>query len=292
MNIWIVFCSGIVSALAGLTYKFRHKHRFPIDLLLALFAFFYTLFTAFCLLIFGETLYSRRALVLGVCSGLTQATVIRLMFIVTSRVKLNISWTVIQFSVLVPFFLSVVLFREIPAPRTLIGVGCIFTSIPFFGLGKSKGQSGPSIPDLKTGLLLFLCSFLTGVMFSIPKLYTHLEPGGGIFTLLLYNGLAMIPLTGILFASRAGQAHGFRASLGITTLSIYMALTNVGAIALLMIALHWIDGSVVYPLRTVVNILSIFFLSFVLFREKANLLEGVGAVVALIGLVLVSSTMG
>jgi len=290
LNLWVVFCSGIVSALAGLTYKFRHKHRFPIDQLLVFFAGFFTLFTAFCLLIFGETLYTRWALIFGVCSGLIQATVIRLMFTVTRRVKLNISWTVIQFSVLIPFLLSVVLFREKPAPRTLIGVVCIFTSIPFFGLGKSKGQSGPSIPDLTTGLLLFLCSILTGVMFSIPKLYTHFEPGGGTFTLLLYNGLAMIPLTAVMFVRRRDVRS--RISLGFLTLSIYMALTNVGAIALLIIALLSIDGSVVYPLRTVVNILSIFFLTFVLFREKANLLEAAGAVIALTGLVLVSATMG
>lgn len=292
MNLWIVFCSGIVSALAGLTYKFRHKHRFPIDLLLVFFAIFFTLFTAFFLFIFGETLYTRWALIFGVCSGLIQATVIRLMFTVTRRVKLNISWTVIQFSVLIPFLLSVVLFRERPAPRTLIGVGCIFTSIPFFGLGKSKGQSGPSIPDLTTGLLLFLCSILTGVMFSIPKLYIHFEPGGGTFTLLLYNGLAMIPLNAVMFVGRAGREERSRISLGFLTLSIYMALTNVGSIALLIIALLSIDGSVVYPLRTVVNILSIFLLTFVLFREKATLLEAAGAVIALTGLVLVSATMG
>ncbi len=292
MKLWIVFFSGIVSALAGLTYKFRHKYQFSIDLLLVFFALFFAIFSVFFVLIFKEKLYSPWAAFFGMCSGSIQATVIRLMFTVTSRVKINISWTVIQFSVLIPFLMSVIIFREILTMRSLIGVGCIFTSIPFFGLGKSKGEIDPSIPDLTTGLLLFFCAFLTGLMFSIPKLYTHFDDSGGTFTLLFYNGLAMIVLTLTIFMIRINSEGNSRISFGITFLSIYMSLTNVGAIALLIIALLHIDGSVVYPLRTVVNILTIFLLSFVLFRERANLLEAIGAVIALAGLVLVSATMG
>ena len=229
---------------------------------------------------------------LGICAGVTTATVIRLLFIVTTRVKLNISWTVIQFSVLIPFFLSVALFREALTARTLVGVVFIFIAIPFFGLGKGKGRAGPSIPNLTSGLLLFVSAILTGVLLSIPKLYAYFEPEGGTFTLLFYAGLAMIPMTMTLHLLRTHRegVYGFRP--GIVILPIYMALANLGTIALLLTALLSIDGSVVYPLRTVVNVLSIFLLSFVLFREKATVLEVVGVVIALVGLVLVSATMG
>jgi multidrug transporter EmrE-like cation transporter len=71
-----------------------------------------------------------------------------------------------------------------------------------------------------------------------------------------------------------------------------MALANIGGYALLMTALLSIEGSIVYPLRTVVNVLSIFLLTFILFREKINMLEAMGAVIALVGLVLVSANLG
>jgi drug/metabolite transporter (DMT)-like permease len=292
LKIWIVFCAGFVSAMAGLIYTVCRRHRFSPDLLLFFFAIFYTLFAAVYLLVSGGAFYSVWATILGICTGVTTATIIRLMFVVTTRVKLNISWTVIQFSVLIPFFLSVVVYREALAPRALIGVACIFTSIPFIGFGKGKGQAGVPIPNLTSGLLLFTSSFLTGVLLSIPKIYAHMEPGGGTFTLLFYSGLAMIPLSLVMYLLRTRREEVALVGPGIVVLSIYMALANLGSIALLLTALRFLDGSVVYPLRTVVNVLSIFLLTFILFREKATVLEGMGAVVALAGLVLVSATMG
>jgi len=292
LRILIVFASGIVSALAGLIYNFCHKHKFPVNLLLLLFAVFYTLFAAVYLLVFNEAFYSRWAMSLGICAGVTTATVIRLMFIVTTRIKLNISWTVIQFSVLIPFFLSVALFREALSTQTLVGVVLIFIAIPFLGLGKGKGRAGPAVPNLTSGVLLFVSAFLTGVLLSIPKLYAYFEPEGGTFTLLFYAGLAMIPITLTLLLLRIQREGVNRFRPGILILSVYMALANLGTIALLLIALLSIDGSIVYPLRTVVNVLSIFLLTFVLFREKATALEVVGVVIALVGLVLVSATMG
>ncbi len=291
LKLFIVFFSGIVSALAALTYKFRHRHGFSIDVLLLYFSLFFTLLTLLCILIFREPLFTPRALFLGLCSGLIMGTVIRFMFIVTYRVKLNISWTVIQYSVLIPFLLSLVLFREKPQLKALFGAGCIFVSILFFGLGKSKAQDGPSKRDVKTGLLMFLCSFLTGIMFSIPKLYLYLEPRGGTFTLLLYSGVGMIPLASIVLFVKKNSKTVLWAAPGLLVLALYMGITNVGAIALLMIALQSIEGSIVFPLRTVVNVLSIFLLTFILFREKPSFLEAVGVLIALTGLVLVIMTM-
>jgi drug/metabolite transporter (DMT)-like permease len=292
LKIWIVFGAGFVSAMAGLIYTFCRRHRFSPDLLLLLFAIFYTSFAAVYLLVSGGQFYSGWAAALGICSGAVTATIIRLMFIVTRRVKLNISWTVIQFSVLIPFFLSVLLFREALTTRALIGVVCIFISIPFIGFGKGGGQAGAEMPNWTSAALLFISSFLTGVLLSIPKIYEHMEPGGGAFTLLFYSGLAMIPLCLVMYLLRAHREGGARVGPGIIILSIYMALANLGSIALLLTALRFLDGSIVYPLRTVVNVLSIFLLTFLLFREKATVLEGVGAVIALAGLVLVSATMG
>jgi drug/metabolite transporter (DMT)-like permease len=291
-DLWIVFLSGFCSGLAGLTYKFRHKHGYAIDVLLLFFSFFFTVFTFLCIVVFGQPFFTLGALIFGLCFGIVNIAAIRIMFLVTRETKISISWTVLQYSVLLPFLLSVIIFNEHPRIGALLGVGCIFISIPLFGLGKGAGKEERSIPTIRIGLLLFLASFLTGVMFSIPKFYSHIDQTGGTFTLLFYSGMPMVVTALVLTLINVGKDIGTKMNMGVFVLSLYMTAANVAAVALLVISLRYLDGSIVYPLRTVVNVLSIFIMSFIFFREKATFLEAVGAVIALAGLVLVSATMG
>ena len=164
-------------------------------------------------------------------------------------------------------------------------------SLVLFGVGKNKAHSGALDPDRQTVLLLFLCSFLMGFTSCIPKLYTHFEPRGGTFTLLFYNGLGMIPTSTLFLLAKKCPRKDLRVQPGLWLLVLYMGLTNMGSVALLVIALRRVAGSSVYPLRMVVNVLSIFIFSFFFFREKANILEMIGVVIALTGLVLVTTVL-
>ena len=78
---------------------------------------------------------------------------------------------------------------------------------------------------------------------------------------------------------------------GLFLLSAHMSLNGLLLGVFIIMALLGIDGSVAFPLRTIVNVLLVFFLTFTLFGEKVGLLEGVGAAVALTGIALVSSAL-
>lgn len=80
--------------------------------------------------------------------------------------------------------------------------------------------------------------------------------------------------------------------IGMLLLAAFMSLNALLVGVFIICALQAINGSVAFPLRSVINVLAVFLLSFLLFRERFNPLEGVGSAFALAGIVLVSSSMG
>jgi uncharacterized membrane protein len=78
---------------------------------------------------------------------------------------------------------------------------------------------------------------------------------------------------------------------GILLIALSMGVTGVPATAFITMALKFLRGAVVYPLRSVINILCVFILSFLLFKERVRILEAVGSAMAVAGIVLVSVTL-
>jgi len=133
----MVFLSGLTGALYGLSYKLRSHSGYPIYRMLFLFSTFSVLFSLLFLIIFHEPLYSIKSLLLGVPYGLCMVISLSLYFNVTDRAKLNISWTIIQFSVLIPFAFSIFWYGERVQPIAVAGIACIFVPAlsPCFSTG-------------------------------------------------------------------------------------------------------------------------------------------------------------
>ena len=288
-----VFFSGIAGALYGLSYKLRSQHSYPIYRMLFLFSVFTTLFSLAPLALFNQPLFSAKSLVLGLPYGLFMVISLSLYFVVSGRAKLNISWTIVQFSVVIPFVLSIFWYGERLESIAVFGIALIFVSLIFFGAGKRDPSGGRAIPDPRTAVMLFLSFLFTGASSSIPKIFAVVEPEAGPFTLFLYRGLSMIPLSLILMRLREGTLKKHRWKPGLFFLAAYMSLNSVLLGVLTILALRGgIGGSVAFPLRAIVNVLLVFLLSFLLFREKVTFLEGVGALVALAGIAMVSAALG
>jgi len=134
---------------------------------------------------------------------------LRLYFVVARRAKLNISWLIIQFSLLVPFSLSILIYRETLELQGILGVALIFSSIVFFALGKGSSGQVSAIPDARTWVLLALSSLFSGMGMSVPRIYIALSPAGGAFTLGFYPVVPAVQGAGSAFGGdRFGDRLG------------------------------------------------------------------------------------
>ena len=290
LGLVFTFLTGSAGALYSLNYKFKERKAYPTNPVMFFFSVTFVLVTTVFRLLFHEPLYAREALLLGIPFGISMYLALRLYFVVARRAQLNISWLIIQFSLLVPFGLSILIYRETLELQAILGVVLIFSSIVFFALGKRSSGHDAAIPDARTWILLALASLFSGIGVSVPRVYVALNPAGGAFTLGFYQGLTLVILSG------AGLLPGWKKSPwknygGILLIAFSMGVTSVPANAFITMALKFLRGAIVYPLRSVLNILCVFILSFLLFKERVRTLEAIGSLLAVAGIVLVSATL-
>ena len=287
-----VFLSGISGAFFASAYKVRKRMGFPVPPVLLLFSLFYLLLSFSIALLSGQLVFSRGLLGIGVAHGLAMILSMLCYSYVMERAKLGITWTIIQFSVLLPFFLSIVLYCERPGPVTWAGIFCIFLAIALFSLSKTKQSDGRAIPDASTGLLLVASALLTGVALAIPKIYTAVFPDLRIFALLTYSSSTMVLVTLPLALAWRLRAPAHPLSPGLLPFAAYMSITSQAAAAFLILAVKGVPGSVVYPLRNVISILLVLLISILVFREKISPAEGIGTAVAVAGIAVLSASTG
>ncbi len=290
LGLVFTFFTGSAGALYSLNYKFKEQRAYPTGPVMFFFSLNFVLVTTIFRLLFGEPIYNREALLLGIPFGSSMYIALRLYFVVARRAKLNISWLIIQFSLLVPFGLSILIYRESLELQAILGVVLIFCSIVFFALGKSSSGQDAAIPDARTWILLALASLFSGIAVSMPRIYVALNPAGGALTLAFYQGLTLVILSG------SGLLLGWNKNPwkncgAILLIGFSMGVTGVPANAFITMALKYLRGAIVYPLRSVVNILCVFILSFLLFKERVRALEAIGSLLAVTGIVLVSATL-
>jgi drug/metabolite transporter (DMT)-like permease len=289
MGLFIIILSGFTGAFFSLGYKFRKQFGFSITQLIFLFSLFLTLFSIVFILIFEQPFFSKPVLFLGLLMGTCFALAIYFYHHVIDRANLNISWTVIQFSVLIPFFFSILFYGEEPGTWPLIGVVLIFASIVLFGI-KNNDVQKKSIPDIRTGILLFFAALFTGINHSIAKVYAIDFGGDNTFSLFLYNGITMSIITGLLVVFKKDALPTGKKRIGIILNAAYMGVFSLSGIALLIAGLKTVDGSLAYPLRNAINIILVFIFSFWFYKEKARTIELVGVAIALAGIIIVSAT--
>lgn len=314
MGLLITMLAGAVIACFSLGYKFRRRFNLSIEWLVFVFSLFLPLFALLFVFLFKQHFFSRPALFIGIPTGICFAFAIYTYHKVINMAKLNVSWTIIQFSVLLPFLFSIFYYKENPPLSALIGVGIIFISIILFGT-KDEKTKRRAIPDIRTGLLLFTATFLSGVNQILIKIYASVFNQKDTFTLFIYSGITMAFTTvWIVFTTRkkralaAGPAHPLSdtstsdmpAELNqvsiprkrhLLMLAAFMGFFSILGMGLTIIGLKTVPGSIAYPLRNAVNIIVVFVLSHLFFKETTRKIEFVGIAVAITGIVILSSSM-
>jgi drug/metabolite transporter (DMT)-like permease len=284
--------AGLCGALFGLSYKFKERRGLATEPLLLLFGILLTVLSAALLAVFRQPLFSVAAVWLGALFGVAMYSAVRVFYLLIAQAKLNITWLILQFSIIIPFLLSTLYYRERLELGGAFGVGLMLLSILFFGLSKRAPNTPASLPDRRSIVLLGLSTLLTGAAISVPRVYAALEPAGGSFTLLLYQGLTVTTLAAIVAALRRRTRQSRHRRPGMAPIAIYMSLTNSLSAAFLVMAVKGLPGAIVYPVRSVANVLVVFLLSFLFFKERVRPFEALGSAVALAGIVMVATTLG
>jgi drug/metabolite transporter (DMT)-like permease len=282
--------SGVAGALFSLGYKLGGRQALPYDELLFVFSAAYALFAAAAIAVFAEPWWDLAALFHGSVLALSTWGAIRIYFVVTAAARLNVTWLVIQFSILIPFGVSVLLYHESLSVASIAGVALLFAAMLMFGLARGGGGGSAVVPAPRLAVGLAVSTILSGISSAAPRMYTAARPGGGVFTLLLWQGIVSTAVTAAVWLWR--RARTGAPPLKVAGVALYMSFFNIAAAALLVVALRGLDGAVVFPVRAVGNVLAVFALSFVFFGERVRRLEAIAAAVAVAGIALVSATLG
>jgi drug/metabolite transporter (DMT)-like permease len=293
-----VFLSALTGALFSLGYKMRSRFGLDFRGLLVLQGLFTSLLACGGVLAFGQPLFSLTALALGLPFGASACLAMYLYFLVVQEIKLNVSWMVIQLSLVIPFLLSVALYNEGIQTFELVGVGLALTAILIFGLGKPDGRRGAASavqPPVKRRALLWLAvsAVLSGTNQFLPKVFRETGQGGA-FALLMYGGLGLLAAAFFALPREAKRldpdepGKRSRAGWALPAVSAYMAVFQFLVNLFLLLALETVKGSVVYPVRSVTNVLAVTGLSFVFFGETLTALEALAMAAAIGAIVFIS----
>lgn len=181
-----------------------------------------------------------------------------------------------RLGVLVPIFVSVVLFGERPTPLQGLGIlVAVLAAVVMNGLPK-KGQDQGVTPGVAIVPLLLALLF-NGASDSMSKIFTQLgarqDDGLFVFYIFLFAGLFTL-----ILLLREKQKPTRRDVL----LGILVGVPNFFSSRLLLAALTELPAFLVYPSYSVGAILVISAASFILFRERLNRRQ-LGAVGMILG---------
>ena len=288
--------SGLVGGFFAQSYKIRTNLKFhPVSVVVG-FAIWHCLLSSLLTTILRAWHYSLPLFVCGITYGISFTMAIYLYMQVSEKVRLNISWTIIQMSVVLPFGLSILLFGERPNSISWMGIFLILVSICLFSVAKSKNGNKTQVGEFKTLLMLIFASLFTGFNLFVPKILNHVDPGNSIFSLLPLAGISMLPTALLLVvASPAYRVTNIssitRKFSGCIFLSCYMAIMASVATVLVYYAITHLSGSIVYPVRNVVCVVTVSLLAALLFQERTTKLEVFGIGISLCGIALISAAL-
>lgn len=301
MALLLVALSGVFGAFFGLGYRIKNRRELPTLPVLFFFALSAGTLSFMLILFLGYPLYSEAALMFGSLHGVALGVAMILYLGVTKKSRLNITWTILQFNILVPFLASIFYYNERPSLLPMIGIALFFLSILLFGWGKKANAKSTGKVELSVGIMLFFSAFLSGVANLTAKMYSSFNTGGEIlspFSLILYSGVTMTVLLGIgLIVERVkmrtsgmpeNSKRKARRGKEIVFLGVYMSALTILNFSLLITGLRTVPGAIAFPLRGLMNNVFIFILTFFLFKERANRIEMFGVAAALVSIALIS----
>ncbi|GEM_PF-6257627 len=291
----VLIVSALAGALFGQTYKRKSEYGLDTALVLAWFAVVSVVLLGTVVLALGFTQVKQAALWMPFAHGVAMAIAMHSYYAVIGESRLGISWTVIQLSVVIPFFVSVVVYQEPLGRWAVLGLVSVLLAIILFGMGKERSSGAGNKKDAgsrRALLLLISASVFTGITSALLRSFAsyHPEPQAvPTFFLLVSATLLLINVPICAYRSvRGGYSPWNRLTV---VFSLYKSVTNMTAMGLLLVSVQLLPGFFVFPVRNTLNILFVLGLSAVLHRERVTRLEAVGLLWGILGIALLSYAM-
>lgn len=289
--LFVVF-SAISSALFGQTYKRKIDKGFSTSEVLTWFSLAGILIMSTFLPFVHGAVYTGQTIWLPVLYGAVMSFAMYTYYAVIEKIRLGISWTVVQLSVVFPFFTSIVLFSEPTGLLAYVGFSLIIGSILLFGLpqyhnhASKRGNVGPQII---AGLLLFAASFFTGVTSSIIRIFAFFYPEAeaipSFFVIVFATQLLLVAPIYItrIFRGRKSSNVGL-----VLRFAVYKSVTNLLSMGLLLLSVQFLPGYFVFPVKNSLAILFVVVISKSIYKEEMNRPEIIGLGLGVIGMTILS----
>lgn len=301
MGYLLLFASALAGALFGRTYKQKVGYGFDTGRVLLWFSVSSSVLLFVAVAVTGFHRITAAALWMPFAHGIAMAIAMHTYYTAIETSRLGISWTVIQLSVVIPFFTSVVIYNETLGPYGLSGIVSVIAAIVLYGLAQGNNRrkrynSREAHKDRSTHrtalIALLTASVTTGITSALLRAFAfyHPEPEAvPLFFLLVSVTLFAINLPICVYRCRRQGLRIF--SSRILSFSAYKSVANMSAMALLLLTLQLLPGFFVFPVRNTLNILMIFGLSAVFHHERVSRVEAVAVALAILGIGLLSYAM-
>ena len=243
------------------------------------------------LLLSGAPSLDLLVILLGVINGLQYQLSLVVLFTVVEIVGIGITFGIVRLAVALPTLASIFLWGEQPAALQIAGLAIAFVALPLLGADAHQAARQHRGRSLWTWGILLAVLFLSGAGFIAAKAFT------------VYSTPAYQPLyTAALFVAAtlgAGFIWPMRRRYRLPewrnvsmrdnlSLGVLMGAANIFQLAMLLLALDSLPGTVVFPLAATVGLATTLLGGMVLFGERFGRLTAVGIVLTLFAIAFIS----
>ena len=242
------------------------------------------------LLLSGAPSLDLLVILLGVINGLQYQLSLVVLFTVVEIVGIGITFGIVRLAVALPTLASIFFWGEQPAALQVVGLAIAFVALPLLGADAHQAARQHRGRSLWTWGILLAVLLLSGAGFIAAKAFT------------VYSTPDYQPLyTASLFVAAtlgAGFIWPLRRRYRLPewrdvpmrnnlALGVLMGAANIFQLAMLLLALNSLPGTVVFPLAATVGLATTLLGGMVLFGERFGRLTAIGIVLTLFAIAFI-----
>ncbi len=232
------------------------------------------MFLAFAL-IKGFSLHAS-TMFFGVCYGISLSISMHTGFKALSIGPMSLTSIIASFSLIIPFLFGIVFWEEEFNWLKLVGIIFLLTSILLINIKREKGFS------VKWFLYAMATLITNGICSVIQKLHQREFPS-------LYQDefmfWALLCVLSVLLVTYSLKEHKTQ-KLKISFLGIVSGIANCVANYVVLYLSVTENASVLFPVISILNIIAVWAIGILVFKEKLKLLQAVGLIIGVVSVVL------
>ncbi len=222
----------------------------------------------------GISLHSATVL-FGICYGVFLGISMYTGFKALSMGPMALTSIIASFSLVIPFIFGITVWREKLSVFGVMGILFLMSAIVLLNFKKEKGLS------VKWSVFAMLTMVTNGICSLIQKYHQLCYPGEYRIEFMLWSLVCVLAVTSIMGRSEL-KAFCLNAS-GITS-----GILNSGANFIVLYLAATENASVLFPIVSVCNVITVWIIGRVIFKEKLKILQLAGLVLGVFAIILLN----